>query len=94
MATLKELCSNIPSELSRQAVQYELLHRQTLSYQKRQGALRAEENVFSKCKQCRPEKGKYKNRYSREEAGTIGDVTMGIRTGQYSVSVCKVKKYW
>ena len=53
------------------------------------GALREERDVFGRCQQRRPEKGKAKNRYSREEAGTLGRITMGIRTGAYSVCVCK-----
>ena len=64
------------------------------AYLKRMGALRAEENVFGRCQTRRPEKGKYRNGYSREQAGTCGAVTMGIRTGRYSVCVCKSKKQY
>ena len=93
MATLKELCSNIPTQISRQAAEYEVLRRQVASYRRRVDALRTEENVFGKCRQSRPEKGKYKNRYSAEEAGTQGAITAGIRVGKYTVVVCKSQKF-
>lgn len=94
MATLKDLCSQLPQEITRKAVERELLLRKNASYLKRMGALRSEENVFGKCQQRRPDKGKYRNRYSREEAGTCGAITMGVRTGKYSVCVCKVQDKW
>lgn len=74
------------------AVERELLRRKNATFQKRMAALRAEENVFARCQTHRPEKGKCRNRYSSEEAGTCGTVVMGIRTGRYSVCVCKSKK--
>lgn len=94
MATLRDLCKDVPQTIDRKAVEYELLRRKNASYLKRMGALCAEENVFSRCQTRRPNKGKAKNRYSREEAGTQGAITMGIRTGRYSVCVCKSKNQY
>lgn len=76
------------------AVERELLRRKNATYLKRVAALRAEENVFTLCQTRRPKKGKCRNRYSSEEAGTCGTVTVGIRTGRYSVCVCKSKKQY
>ena len=94
MANLRDLCSSVPSEIERKAVEYELMRRTAISYRKRMQALYAEERVFDRCKQTRPLKGKAKNRYSSEEAGMAGAITMGIRTGKYSVCVCKSQKKW
>lgn len=94
MATLKDLCNQIPKQLTQKAVMCEVLRRKNASYLKRVGGLRQEENVFGICQQRRPNKGKDKNRFSREEAGTCGFVTMGIRTGAYSVCVCKTQNKW
>lgn len=93
MATLKELCSNIPTQISRQAVQYELLRRQVASYRGRMDALRTEEHVFDRCKQRRPEKGKYKNRVWAEECGCGESFVATVRTPNSYIHVaCKVKK--
>ena len=70
----------------------ELNRRKAISYARRVDALRQEERVFDRCVQKRPGKGKYKNTFSREEAGTIGNVVVGIRTSWNSVVVCKCKK--
>lgn len=70
----------------------ELNRRKALSYAQRLGALAQETRVFEACVQRRPEKGKAKNRFPREEAGTIGNVVVGIRTSWNSVVVCKTKK--
>ena len=94
MATLRDLCKDVPQTINRVAVERELLRRKNASFLKRMGALREEKNVFSLCQQRRPEKGKAKNRFSREEAGTQGAITMGIRTGRYSVCVCKTINKW
>lgn len=93
MATLRELCNYVPSHIDRKAVEYELMRRKVISYRKRMDALCAEERVFDQCQQRRPQKGKYKNTASREQAGTLPAVTMGVRTGKYSVCVCKVKQF-
>ncbi|MBQ8713123.1 MAG: hypothetical protein IJ551_09950 [Prevotella sp.] len=93
MATLRDLCKNVPAQIDREAVERELLRRKNATFLKRMGALREERDVFARCQTRRPEKGKAKNRYSREEAGTISGVTMGIRTGRYSVCVCKTKQW-
>lgn len=53
-----------------------------------------ERNVFRAGNIARPQKGKARNGFSREEAGTIGTITMGIRTGKNSVVVCKSQNKW
>lgn len=101
MAKLKDLLSNIPTTVvetqkayEREQVMREVMRRKNASYLKRVGGLRQEDNVFGNCQTRRPNKGKAKNRYSREEAGTCGTMTMGIRTGAYSVCVCKTQNKW
>lgn len=49
--------------------------------------------MFAECKVALQPK-KAKNRASKEQAGTIGSSTMGVRTGKYGVVVCKVKNIW
>ncbi len=92
MATLKDLCSTIPESLKRRQAIREVNRRMALSYAQRMDSLAQEERVFDMCVQRRPEKGKAKNTFSREEAGTIGNVVVGIRTSWNSVVVCKTKK--
>lgn len=92
MAILKELCSTIPVQMMRDQVMRELNRRKALSYASRMEALGKEAHVFDRCVQRRPERGKAKNTASREEAGTIGNVVVGIRTSWNSVVVCKSKK--
>ena len=92
MATLKELCSTIPESMKRDQAIRELNRRMALSYAQRMGRLAQEEHVFSRCQTRRPEKGKAKNGYSREEAGTMGTMVVGIRTSWNSVVVCKTRK--
>lgn len=93
MATLSELCSNIPTTLTRKAVESELLRRKNAAYLKRMEALRAEKNVFGQCQQRRPSKGKYKNRYSKEESGTVGTYVRSVQTSNPYISVtCKSRK--
>ena len=92
MAQLKDLCSTIPESFKREQAIRELNRRMALSYAQRIGRLAQEERVFDRCVQRRPDKGKAKNRFSREEAGTIGNMVVGIRTGWNSVVVCKTKK--
>lgn len=93
MATLRDLCKEVPQTIDRMAVERELLRRKNATYLKRVAALWAEENVFALCQTRRPKKGN-RNRYSSEEAGTSGAVTIGIRTGRYSVCVCKSKRQY
>lgn len=92
MATLKELCSTIPESIMRDQAIRELNRRKALSYARRMDALSQEAHVFDRCVQRRPEKGKARNAYSREEAGSIGNMVVGIRTGWNSVVVCKSRK--
>lgn len=94
MATLRDLCKDVPQAIDAKALQYAIIRRKNAAYLQRMGALREERDVFGHCQTRRPEKGKARNGYSREEAGTQGRITMGIRTGRYSVCVCKsVNKY-
>lgn len=92
MAQLKDLCSSIPEQFKRDQAVREVNRRKAISYAKRMNALAQEEHVFDRCKTTRPEKGKAKNRYSREEAGTVKPVVMAIRTSWNSVVVCKCKR--
>ena len=92
MATLRDLCKDVPQTIDRMAVERELLRRKNATFLKRMAALQEEKNVFAHCQTRRPNKGKAKNRFSSEEAGSCGTVTKGIRTGRYSVCVCKSKK--
>lgn len=92
MATLRDLCSNVPTQIDAAAIHYEVVRRKNISFLKRMGALASEEKVFSHCQQRRPNKGKVKNRASSEEMGTIGTMTCRIRTGNYTGVVCKSKR--
>lgn len=76
----------------RNQVVREVNRRKALSYARRMEALDQEERVFDRCKTTRPNKGKAKNRYSREEAGTVKPVVMGVRTSWNSVVVCKCRR--
>ena len=91
MATLKDLC-NIPESIMRNQVIREVNRRKALSYAQRIGRLEQEKHVFDKCIQRRPNKGKAKNRFSREQAGSIGTIVVGVRTSWNSVVVCKRMK--
>ena len=52
-------------------------------------------NVFRDCQVRRPEKGKAKNRYSREEAGTMGtQMTTRRFDGSYITVYCKSRKQY
>lgn len=52
-------------------------------------------NVFRDCQVRRPEKGKVKNRYSREEAGTMGtQMTTRRFDGSYITVYCKSRKQY
>lgn len=99
MATLKELCNSIPEavlesqrKLERERVMCEVARRKAASYLYRMDSLCQEHRVFEQCKQSRPTKGKYKNRFSREEAGTQGTIVAGLYLGNYTVCVCRTTK--
>lgn len=92
MASLKDLCRTIPESIKREQAIRELNRRKALSYTRRMGALAQEEHVFDRCVQRRPSNTKVKNAFSREEAGTIGNMVVGVRTSWNSVVVCKTKK--
>lgn len=99
MAQLKDLLSSIPTQVlqeqeryDRQQVMREVARRKAASYARRLEGLNREYHLFEECQVRRPMKGKTKNRFSKEEAGTSGAITMGVRTGRYSVCVCKVQQ--
>ena len=99
MAQLKDLLSSVPASVLQEQARYdreqvmrEVARRKAASYQRRMEALDSEYHLFDQCKQSRPSKRKVQNRFSKEEAGTKGNVVMGVRTGRYSVCVCSVKQ--
>lgn len=92
MAQLKDLCTAIPVQMMRDQVMREVNRRKAFSYASRMRSLDEETHVFDRCRTARPDKGKAKNGYSREEAGTIGNAIMGVRVGPHTVVVCKSKK--
>lgn len=89
---MKDLCSNIPASILLDQAIREVNRRQAVTYAKRMDRLGREERVFERCAQRRPSKGKFKNRASAEEAGTIGTMVVGVRIGKHRVVVCKTKK--
>jgi hypothetical protein len=94
MATLRELCKDVPQKLSREAVEYELLRRKNASYLRRMGELCAEENVFGNCRMRRPQKRKYNNRLWAEQCGGVGSFVATVRSRvSYMHVACKVKNY-
>lgn len=92
MATLKDLCTAIPVQMMRDQVIREVNRRKVLSYAQRMQSLDEEVRVFEYCRTTRPERGRAKNRYSREEAGIVKPVVMAIRTSWNSVVVCKSRR--
>ena len=92
MASLRDLCANVPVQLDRLAVMREVERRKTASYLKRISALSEEQNVFQKCKATRPQK-RWRNRASSETAGTVG---MRIREVSFpnsrTIVVCKTRQ--
>lgn len=80
---------DVPRRTRRYLSQKEAVRRYEAREEAREGI---ERNVFRAGNIARPQKGKVKNRFSSEEAGTLGTITMGIRTGKYSVCVCKSRK--
>ena len=95
MATLQELCTNVPIEVARimeehgrLMVERELLRRKAISYSKRMEALHEEQNVFAKCKGTRTKK-RWRNYVCSENAGRIGMRIKEVRTPSGRVIVCK-----
>ena len=78
----------------RKRVMREVARRKALSYRARMEELAHQWHAFDDCQERRPSKRKVQNRFSREEAGTKGRITMGIRTGNYGVVVCKSENKW
>jgi hypothetical protein len=101
MAKLKDLLTSIPAEILQQQKVYKQeqktrreVRREAIAYTKRMDRLSEERRIFSECQQSRPSKRKVQNRFSREEAGTKGRITMGVRTGKYGVVVCSCVNKW
>lgn len=92
MATLKDLCPNIPTKIDRLVVQLEVRRRQMKSYSKRMDALCGEQNVFAKCKGTRSKK-RWRNNVSSEQAGRIGMCIKEVRFPS-AVVVCKTRNIW
>lgn len=95
MATLKELCTNVPIEIAcvmeertRLMAERELLRRKAISYSKRMDALHEEQNVFAKCKGTRTKK-RWRNYVCSEQAGRIGMRIKEVRTPSGRVVLCK-----
>ena len=95
MATLRDLCKDVPVAIDAKALEYAINRRKNAAYLERMGALRAEENVFGNCQQRRPNKGKTKNRASSEAAGTMGtQMTTRRFSGSYITVYCKSRKQY
>lgn len=99
MAKLKDLLTSIPAEILQQQKVYKQeqktrreVRREAIAYATRMDRLSAERRIFSECQQSRPSKRKVQNRYSSIEAGTKGRALMGVRTGEYSLVVCRVQQ--
>lgn len=92
MATLKELCNNVPTVILMEAATYEVTRRKNCAYLKRMGRLEGEQRVYTRCTTHRPQKGRVKNTASSEAAGTLGTMTCRIRTGNYTGVMCKSRK--
>ena len=91
MATLQELCTAMPVQLKREAVQRELLRRKNEGYCRRMLALDDEQNIFARCKGVRQPK-RFKNYASTEDAGRIGTHLRDVRFPNSSiVVVCKTR---
>lgn len=74
MATLKELCSNIPQSILRTQTNYEVATRMQASYNNRMEHLDMERAIFAQCKRERTKK-RVRNSFSTDEAGTCGSGT-------------------
>ena len=86
------IVDNVPQVGRRYLSQKEAVRRYEMREDLREGIYGR--NIFRECAVSRPGKRKVQNRFSREEAGTQGAITMGIRTGAYSVCVCKTQNKW
>ena len=90
MATLKDLCSKVPQSLLNEQTNYNLMQRKVASYEKRVRDLDMERAIFEQCKRERTKK-RVRNSFSREEAGTCGDVIVTFRKG-YTTQVCRAHR--
>lgn len=93
MASLKELCKNVPLKLLHAQANYNVVVRTQTSYNKRMNSLDVEQAVFEQCKRQRSTK-RVRNSFSREEAGTCGMNTRTVRAGKYTTIVCKSRKMY
>ncbi len=95
MATLAELCANVPAQMKREATQRELTRRMNEAYLRRMADLAEERNVYAQCRSIRPQKARFKNTASAEAAGRIGTHIKEVRTpGSRIVVVCKAKNQY
>jgi hypothetical protein len=101
MAQLKDLLSSVPAIVEQELQVYQHqqklrkeARREAIAYQHRLDRLSGDRRVFNECQQTRPSKRKVQNRFSKEEAGTKGRITMGVRTGKYGVVVCSCVNKW
>ena len=83
---------DVPKVVRRYLSQKEAVRRYEMREDLREGTYGR--NIFRECTVSRPGKRKVQNRASKEAAGTQGAITMGIRTGAYSVCVCKTQNKW
>lgn len=95
MATLRDLCKDVPTAIDAKALEYAINKRKNAAYLERMGALREERDVFGRCQTRRPQKGKAKNRASSEAAGTMGtQMTTRRFSGSYITVYCKSRKQY
>lgn len=94
MATLKDLCSNIPQSLLRVQTDYNVNQRKQAAYNKRMERLDMEHAIFEQCKRTRTRK-RVKNTFSREEAGTCGThITIKRWDNSRLTCVCKSSRIY
>ena len=94
MATLKDLCSNVPQSLLNTQAVYNAMQRKVASYEKRMQQLDTEKCIFEQCKRNRTQK-RVRNKFSTEEAGTCGTYTRTMRfENSYITKVCKSRSMY
>lgn len=101
MATLQELCKDVPASLTdvqkvcdRKRVEREIVRRKNVSYLHRLQGLDQERDVFYQAQTRRPQSGKFKNRVWAEQCGSVGSFVATVRTpDSYIHVVCKVKQF-
>ena len=94
MASLKDLCTNVPKELLNAQTAYNAgnILRTRKSIVKQAKHMERDTHVFDECKQARPNRTKYRNTLYREQAGTMGNYVRTVRVGEYITNVCSSKR--